>query len=185
MIYPRPLQQITDSLLLQKDRWKESELISLVNEYYKKMFQQNTYEAALSVIRDAYEGNWKKLSVFHPFQQDYLRLPIFIPWESSEFVDLIPLAVRQLMEHFQVDDPFAVYERYQDTSFMMNLSFEERKQFMILFHYYVLNLPVEKALKVASQEDYLQAKVPILLDTESYDDWTGFHVPFEEFDNII
>ena len=40
---------------------------------------------------------------------------------------------------------------------------------MILFHYYVLNLPVKNALDVASQDDFLNQRVPILLGTDAYD----------------
>ena len=82
--------------------------------------------------------------------------------------------------------PGELYERYKDKKFMNKLSFEERRKFNILLHYYVLNVPVKIALKVASKEDYLQNKIPILFDNCAYHQTTGLTSQFiEGLDSLI
>lgn len=185
-IYPRSLSKITDRLLSVKDSWGESELTDLNKAYYEEMFRQNTYEAALGAIREAYEGSWQKLSEFKPFNENYLKLPLFVPWDpAEEDYDCIPDNFKLLQKKFEVYTGEEVYVRYDDSQFMSKLTFEERKQFMILFHYYVLNLPVKKALDVASQDDFLNQRVPILFGTDAYDYKIGLKAPFEEYDNFI
>lgn len=185
-IYPRPLQKITDQLLDKKSSWTEIELTKLVQEYYEKMFKQNTYETSLSYIKDAYEGDWESLSEFEPFQEDYLKLPIFIPWNPKEDdKKYLNNKFVFLQEKFQIKNSYEIYERYEDLKYMSSLSFEDRKQFMILFNYHILNLPVKKALQIASKEDFLSYKIPILLDTYAYDQDIGLKSIFEEYDNFI
>ena len=43
-----------------------------------------------------------------------------------------------LQNKFQIEDSLEIYGRYSDSRYMSNLSFEDRKQFMILFHYHIL-----------------------------------------------
>lgn len=185
-IYPKSLQQITDKLLYKKEIWTESELTGLVQRYYEEMFRQNTYETALAYIKEAYQGNWQQLSDFQPFEQDYLRLPIFIPWDPNEDEKkYLHGKFAFLQRKFNVSNSHEVYERYSDIKYMSNLSFDDRKQFMILFHYYILNLPVKKALQVVGKDDFLNHKIPILIDTDAYDQKIGLTSPFEEYDNIL
>jgi len=57
---------------------------------------------------------------------------------------------------------------------------------MALFNHYVLNLPVELALKMAGKEDYLQNRVPVLQTEGAYHQTTGLTRHFTEgFDWII
>lgn len=183
MIYPRNLQKITDQILKVKQIYEESEMVDLVNKYYSEMFRQNTYEAALMKIKDAYEGRWQQLSDVQPFNNQYIRLPIFVPFEPDDN-DIIDKQVLNLKERFQVSRPEQIYEKYSDWNFMSEMSFEERKMFMILFNYYVLNVPVKTALSLVSKEDYLQKRIPILLDSEAYDGIYGLKAGMEEDDPI-
>ncbi|WAA11988.1 CRISPR-associated helicase Cas3' [Fervidibacillus halotolerans] len=178
MIYPKTLQRITDRLIFSKKTFHELELAELVKVYYEEMFRQNSYETALVRIGDAYEGNWHRLSEISPFKEQYFTLPLFIPFEPEQS-DLLE-SVSLLKKHFKVKSPFEIYEKYDDYKFMSTLSFEERKQFMILFNYYVLNVSVDTALKVVSKEDYLEKRVPILLDTDAYDGTLGLKVGVED-----
>lgn len=185
-IYPKPLQQITDQFLQQKSVWMESELTALVQDYYEEMFRHNTYEAAMAYIRDAYEGEWEKLSSFQPFEQSMLTLPVFVPWNPNENEQkLLPKSYLTLQKKFKVYHADDIYERYTDKDYMKRLMFDERKNFMILFNYYVLNLPVKKALKVASKEDFLTHRIPMLYGTEVYNSQVGLRAQFEQFDNFI
>ncbi len=181
MVYPKALQKITDEILNKKQTFMENEVIGLIESYYERMFRHNTYEAALEKIKDAYEGRWPQLSAVDPFDVRYTTLPIFIPYEPEEDVDG---RVILLKERFGLSDPYQIYERYSENRFMKQLSFEERKMFMILFHYYVLNVPVKTALTIVSKEDYLQKRIPILLDTEAYDGTYGLKAGMEEDDLI-
>ncbi|WAA09834.1 CRISPR-associated helicase Cas3' [Fervidibacillus albus] len=178
MIYPKALQRITDRLIFSKKTFHELELAELVKVYYEEMFRQNSYETALVRIGDAYEGNWHRLSEISPFKEQYYTLPLFIPFEPKHSDSLD--SVSFLKSHFKVKSPFDIYEKYNDFNFMSGLSFEKRKQFMILFNYYVLNVSVKTALKVVSKEDYLEKRVPILLDTDAYDGTLGLNAGIEE-----
>ena len=183
-IYPKELIRITDRLLGEKRFWGEVELVDLVRQYYIEMFKQNTYEASLSSLRNAYVGKWEELSNFKPFADDYLRLPIFVPWDTNEkeFLDERSIFLR---DKFKISSSIEIYERYSDYDNMSKLSFQDRKQFMILFYHYVLNLPVKHALQIASKEDFLNSKIPILYDSYAYDKKIGLKTPFEEYDNIL
>lgn len=185
-IYPKSLQKITDRLLQQQPTWMESELTELVKHYYEEMFRHNTYEAAMAYIRDAYEGEWEKLSSFQPFDESVMRLPVFVPWNPNEDErQLLPKSYSILQKKFGLYHAVDIYERYSDKAFMKKMTFDDRKQFMILVHYYVLNLPVKKALKVASKEDFLTHRIPLLYGTEVYDSQIGLRTQFEQFDNFI
>jgi len=186
-IYARPLQRITDRLLFEKDIWLESEMEPLVRRYYEEMFRENTYETAKQAIREAYEGDWPQLSKYEPFGQDYLKLPLFVPWEVPEEDEKwLPKQFLWLRKKFGVTDAASIYERYSNVNFMNGLSFEERKQFMILFHHFVLNVPVKTALRFVSQEEYLQSnRVPLLYSEGAYDQNLGLVGHFDELDNFI
>jgi len=188
-IYPKNLQKITDQILSEKDSWTEIELTALVQRYYKEMFSQNTYEGVLVSIKDAYQGDWEKISQFNPLGEDYLRLPIFVPWDPDEAEkDLLSEKLKKftfLQKKFKVTKGNGVYDLYTNSNYMTKLSFEDRKQFMILFHHYVINVPVKKALQIVGKEDFLNNRIPILCATDFYDSKTGLSVPFSDFDNFI
>ncbi|WP_163853708.1 CRISPR-associated helicase Cas3' [Paenibacillus elgii] len=186
LIYPKPLQRITDQLLQQQSAWRESELTELVQTYYREMFRYNTFEAAMAYIRDAYEGQWQKLSNFHPFEQNMLTLPVFVPWNPKEEEQkLLPKSYSYLRNKFKVHNAEAIYERYSDKEYMRKLSFEDRKQFMILFNYYVLNIPQKKALRLVGEEQFLKHHIPILQGTDAYDSQVGLRSLFELTDGFI
>lgn len=184
LIYPKELVKITDKLIDNKDIFMESELSDLIKQYYAMMFKQNTYEGSLDYLKKAYFGDWQQLSSFKPFSDDYLRLPIFVPWETEE-TDFLDDKFIFLKNKFGIVNSDEIYERYADYDYMYKLSFPDRKQFMILFYYHVLNLPVKHALKVASKEDFLNSKIPKLNDDFAYDRKIGLKTPFEEYDNIL
>ncbi len=183
-IYERSLQNLTDQLLKKKEKWLENDLYDLIRIYYKRMFNENTREAALASIRDAYEGNWSALMKYQPFARDYQTLPIFIPWVANELGDL-PADVVVLQKKFAVSNPLEIYEHFRDKSWLNKQSFVERKQFMILFHYYVLDLPLRKAFELASKEDFLEYKIPLLEDTTAYDTKCGLKTRFDDLDPFI
>jgi len=188
-IYPNNIQKITDQILFEKNSWAETELIALVQKYYNEMFSQNTYEGILAAIKDAYQGDWDKISQFHPLGEDYLRLPIFIPWEPDE--DEKGLLSKRLKtfnilkEKFKVANGKDLYDLYTNSNYMSKLSFEDRKQFMILFNHYVINVPVKKVLQIVGKDDYLNNRIPCLPVTDFYDSKAGLSVPFYEFNVII
>lgn len=184
LIYPRELVEITDKLIKGRKVFGENEITNLVKEYYDIMFKQNTYEGSLKYLEDAYAGKWERLSDFKPFSDEYLKLPIFVPWDTTEekFLDD---RFKFLSDKFKIRNSSKIYEKYSDYGYMSKLSFQDRKQFMILFHHYVLNLPVKHALKIASEEDFLDSKIPILQDSYGYDEKIGLKTPFEEYDHIL
>lgn len=186
-IYDKKLQGITDRLLERQEVWLESEMMDLIKMYYEEMFRQNTYETGKQAIIDAYEGNWPALSCLHPFGGDYYRLPIFVPWvPAEEDSQWLPEKFRTLQQKTGVDTPEKIYEMYSDREYMHRLSFQERKEFMILFHHYVINLPVKLALTLASKEDYLKQKIPCVFGDDVYNPVMGLAPRYVDgFDTII
>jgi CRISPR-associated endonuclease/helicase Cas3 len=186
-IYNKTLQYITDKLLEKKTMWLESEMMNLIKAYYQEMFRNNTYEAGKKAIIDAYEGNWPELAGVQPFGQDYFRLPIFIPWTpKAEERQWLPKTFLALQEKIGINTPEEIYERYSDRQYMNNLSFQIRKEFMILFHYYVINVPGALAIKLVNKEDYLIHKVPCILGNDVYHSIMGLAPRYVDgFDNII
>lgn len=180
------LRNITDHLLKDKEIWVESEMIPLIQRYYKEMFRMNTYEAGLKDIAKAYEGEWTRLGDFQPFGEDYFKLPLFIPWNINvEDQVYLPPQYVHLREKVGVSTPEDIYDLYRDRIYMNKFSFEERKQFMILFNHFVLNIPVKVALKVANKDDYLDHKIPILYGMDAYDQNSGFIQHFGDTSNVI
>jgi CRISPR-associated endonuclease/helicase Cas3 len=173
-IYPQKLVKLTDELLQQKEVWFESELLKLIKDYYKLMFEHNSYEAGKQAIADAYEGNWPALGQFKPFGEDYYKLPIFVPWQSKEEDKIyFPKKFTELQCRFQLFLPEAIYECYTDRDFYSKLLFQERKEFMILMNHYVVNVPAKLAFSLVDKELYLQNKIPILLNSDDYDPIAG------------
>lgn len=185
-IYSRFLTGLTDELTAKQETWLESEFQSLIVLYYEKMFSHNTYEAEKIMIQEAYEGQWNKLSQYEPFGHDYVKLPLFINWNWSTYVDYLPSYITKLMQKYDVGSPIDIYEKFQDKQWMNQLSFEERKRFISLVYSFVINVPVSYALKVANKEDFLQKRIPLLEDTDAYDQQLGLIFAFEDqFDTII
>jgi CRISPR-associated helicase Cas3 len=169
------LRDLTDELLKARKTWMESDLRDLLSEYYERMFQHNSYEACLQSIEDAYAGNWPALGSFQPFENEPLKLPVFVPWDVPE--DLrpwIPEHYSDLLKRFGVGNAAEIYERYRERGWLRELSIEERKNFMILFNYHVVNLPGRLATQAAGTEDYLENRIPCLYGMRGYDTDSGW-----------
>jgi CRISPR-associated endonuclease/helicase Cas3 len=186
-IYNKGLQEITDRLLSEQKMWSEHEIMELLKKYYLEMFRNNTYEAGKKDIICAYEGNWPELSKVEPFGDDYYRLPVFIPWIPEEDEKVYqPKKFLILQERIGENDPYKIYEMYCDKEFLGKMTFQEKKEFMILFHHYVINVPLKLAFQLAGKEDYLKRKVPCIFGDDVYHSITGLAQRYVEgFDNII
>jgi len=169
------LRQLTDELLLSREIWFESELRDLLKNYYERMFHHNSYQTCLQNIAEAYSGNWPVLGSFEPFEEEPYKLPVFVPWDvPEEMAQWIPEHYLYLLKRFRIDNANGIYERYQDRNWLRSLSFEERKNFMILFHYHVVNLPGRMATRAVGKDDYLQLRVPCLMGAHGYSTDTGW-----------
>lgn len=187
LIYPLALQKLTDMLLCQKEVWLESEILQLIKVYYQKMFERNSYEVGKQSIINAYEGNWPELGRFQPFGEDYFKLPIFIPWQVPEKDEKhLPKKFLELQRRLRLYSPESIYEYYKDKKYYSSLSFEKKKEFMILLNHYVVNVPAKLAFSLVDREIYEQNKIPILLGRENYDPIAGLaKISLEGFDNFI
>lgn len=186
-VYPRDLQKLTDKLLSKQEVWLESEILQLIKVYYQKMFGHNSFETGKQAITDAYEGDWPALSAFKPFGEDYPRLPIFVPWQvPEEDIEYLPEKFIKLQQRLKIYLPESIYEHYEDKEFYSGLSFEKKKEFMILFNHYVVNIPDKLAFSLAGKDMYEKNRIPILLNTEEYDPAAGLAKrSVEGFDNMI
>lgn len=168
-IYHAPLRRLSDELLFQKEVWREHELESLVRTFYERMFTENSYEAVLQDIQSAHLGNWPKISRYDVFKsEESHRLPIFIPFRWEENLEWIPKSIRSLFNEFNTDHPEQIYELFINKKLRLSWSFEKNRQFTILFHQFVVNVPVEEALKLVTKEDFFQYRIPKLEDSYSY-----------------
>ena len=112
-----------------------------------------------------------------------------MPWDPDEAEKKLLLnkfmKFYNLQEKFNVTNGNELYSLYRNLDYMKKLSFEERKQFMILFSHYVINVPVKKALQIVGEECYLNNRIPNLYDSDFYDSKTGLKVSFAELDGFI
>lgn len=186
-IYPDALQKITDDLLRQQEIWKESELLDLVREYYRRMFARNSYESGKQDILDAYEGDWPKLGQFAPFGEDYYKLPIFVPWQATEEDSVcFPMRFVDLQNRLGLHSPESIYARYEDRKYYARMSFQERKELMILMNHYVINVPLKLAFSLVGRDAYLENRIPCLFSKSDYDPVAGLAKrAVEGFDSII
>lgn len=186
-IYNKTLQDITDRLLERQKVWSENQIMELLKNYYEEMFRKNTYETGKKAIIDAFEGNWPELSKMEPFGEDYYRLPVFIPWipEESDKV-FLPKKFLMLQDKIGERDPQRLYEIYCDKEFMSKMTFQGKKEFMILFHHYVINVPYKLAFQLASKEDFLSRRIPCVSGDTVYHSVTGLaQIYVDGFDNMI
>ncbi|MCR6546871.1 CRISPR-associated helicase/endonuclease Cas3 [Dehalobacterium formicoaceticum] len=187
-IYPATLQKLTDELLQKQEVWLESELLELIKEYYRKMFARNSYEAGKQAIIDAYEGNWPLLGQqFTPFKEDYFKLPVFVPWQvEKEDRDFLPRRFVELQKRLGLYSAEDIYACYEDRDYYSHMSFETRKQFMILMNHYVVNVPAKLAFSLVGKDLYLINRIPCLWSGSDYDSVAGLAKrAVEGFDTII
>lgn len=186
-IYPPDLQKITDNLLKERDIWLESELLELIKQYYKSMFEHNSYETSKQDIVAAYEGNWPKLGQFKAFGEDYFKLPVFVPWQAEETDKVyFPARFVELQKRLQMFTAESIYKHYEDREYYSAMTFQTRKEFMILMNHYVVNIPAKLAFSLAGRESYLNNRIPCLLNTTDYDAIAGLAKrAIEGFDQFI
>ncbi|MBB5174421.1 CRISPR-associated helicase Cas3' [Texcoconibacillus texcoconensis] len=168
-IYDKQWLKQTDAILEEHPNFTELDSDKLVQEFYNRIFQQNSYEGIKQDIKHAYETNWHFLSQHAPFGDSYMQLPIFISWDFREVEsDLLPEVFCKLIDKFQMTSAEDIYTHYQDLEFMHSLSFQDRKEWMMLVYFFVLNLPVKKAIKAVGKDPFLQQRIPFLYDTDAY-----------------
>ncbi|KGP75688.1 CRISPR-associated protein Cas3 [Desulfosporosinus sp. Tol-M] len=186
-IYASGLQKLTDELLKEKEVWLESEMLQLIKVYYQRMFERNSFETGKQAIADAFEGNWPALSGFQPFGEDYPKLPVFVPWQvKQEDERWLPEKFIKLQDRLALYSPESIYEQYEDKKYLTGLSFERRKEFMILLNHFVVNVPAKLAFSLVDREIYHQNKIPMLLGMENYDHVVGLAKRYMEgFDNFF
>lgn len=184
-VYSTSLRRISDELLFQKEKWYEHEMNSLMRIFYEKMFTENSYEAVLQDIQSAFLGNWPSVSCHDVFQSDDQHLlPLFVPFEWENQLKWLPNTILSLLNEFDIKDSKRIYKLFLEKNTRLNWSFEKNKRFSVLFQQFVINVPVEKALRLVSKEDFLQYRVPIIEDSYSYDNEKGLHIS-EEVSSVI
>lgn len=183
-VYPAGLCRITDELLSRKEIWKEHELEELVKEYYIQMFQENSYEAILQDIEKAADGNWEDLTRHAVFQEETRRLPVFIPWDWQPYQRYIPEQLLSLIQDFHIRSPESIYELFLSPE-RRSWSVQKQKAFSKLFHLFVLQIPVNRALQLISQDDFIQYKIPKLEDSQAYHRENGLMSGVNEIDDFI
>jgi len=164
-VYGKELCKITDELLFSKDTWYESEMESLIKQYYDRMFEENRYETILLDIERAFLGGWETLSQHDVFKRDHIhRLPIFIPFPVQSVKAYVPNSIINLMEKFNVQNAEDIYELFLSKSLRREWSYNKNRQFHILFNQFIVNVPVEKAIKLIPKDEFLSKGIPILDD---------------------
>jgi len=187
-IYGKLAIQVTDCFLAQGTKWTEAEAIDLVKRYYHELFARNSYEANKKTIVSAYENDWGALAKTVPFAEtDFYRLPIFVPWDATgDLRACLPERFCLLRERLGLRSSAEVYDAYENRQHLNAMTFDERKQFMMLFNHYVVNVPAKLALCLVGQAVYMQQRVPMLANRHDYDDENGLAEAYVKgYDNII
>lgn len=183
-IYDPNLCRISDELLFKKVLWMEEEMEELIKTFYQHMFDENSYESVLQDVKKAMEGNWESLSRHEVFDnKEYFRLPIFIPFNWKQDEKLLADGLKMLMGDFKISSATDIYEIFKDKQKQRSWSYNDKKKFNILFNQFVLNVPANKAFKLATKEDFLRYKIPILEDDGSYDLEKGLAFMEDEIEN--
>ncbi|MGC8768594.1 CRISPR-associated helicase Cas3' [Calditerrivibrio sp.] len=160
-IYDVVLIDITKKILNRQKEIKESDLLSLIDEYYRETEAKKS-QAISSELEDAitnlrYDSNKEGISIsdFKLIDNDYYKIDVFI----------------------EIDDVAkTIWQRYLDLKYVKNL-FERKKLFDLLkadFYQYVISIPANTENRPSLTEGFGYVKQDIL--EEYYDKETGFKI---------
>ncbi|MHB1654581.1 MAG: CRISPR-associated helicase/endonuclease Cas3, partial [Desulfitobacteriaceae bacterium] len=109
------------------------------------------------------------------------------PWQvKQEDERWLPEKFIKLQDRLILYSPESIYEHYEDKKYQTGLSFERRKEFMILLNHYVVNVPAKLAFSLVGRDTYQQNKIPMILGMENYDHVMGLAKRYMEgFDNYF
>lgn len=176
-------RQVTDQLLSEKHALDEHGLNQSVLQYYQEILRRESAEATLQKLRKAAGGAWSAVAGMKPFEDEEHRISVFVPWgeayilgerEAPTEVALALLqSIRDKMARWGLSSVEAIYERYLDRTWMGQLSYVERKQFMGLMQYFLVPLNLKAALDVvANLQDPVEIKR--ITHLSEYDNDSGF-----------
>lgn len=171
-VYKDPsARDITDAWFLRTELQEESALFQEGVAYYQELFRFNSHTAYLDKIIQAANGNWSELKSIKPFEEDYIKLAVFVPWEK-----LIDSKTKKWFEYFHIDSLDALYhDFYRNEVWMKGLSFVERKQFMALMQKFIVNVGQDLINRLAVENKSCPNEcIYYLTDLNQYHQEMGF-----------
>ena len=191
----RLFREETDYALAKQDSWSEIDFIREVDGYYDSVFERMQPEASLQKVVEAAKGNWMELAKLSPFEEGQQRVSVFVPWGET-FLGLndvqltqeemtIKNGILRLMRQFEVESIEEIYERYEDSIWMSQLTFVERKQFMGLLQQFIVPINLKTAMGVvANLRD--EKAIKRITSLDEYSDTSGLaHHIGNEDDGVI
>lgn len=166
----RDQREVTNQCLAAYPVFPEEKASQVVRDFYRECFRRNTRQAVLEKILESAGGCYSVLSNIHPFGPEVPGSGIFVPgWWGSP-----PRTVQAALKRFRISHPREIWELYARKGFLSSLSFIERKVFMGLMNYFVVQVPAEMAGQVGEP---IAGRTLLRLSYESlYKEDTGLSV---------
>lgn len=134
-------REVTDICLAENRVFDEATAGQLVRRYYQMCFQRNTRQAPLEKILEGARGYYTAPAGLSPFGQQVPQCGVFIPLVFGELPPEVDLA----MKRFRCHNPHEIWERYTTKGFLSSLGYADKKQFMGLMQYFIVQVPEETA----------------------------------------
>ncbi|CCQ94850.1 CRISPR-associated helicase Cas3 [[Clostridium] ultunense Esp] len=185
------LREITDQLLLSEVELSEREFVQKVEDYYEQLYARQKLEAALDQMIEAAKGRWSEISGILPFEEERMRIPVFVPWgqdfihadpsKMSEELRRLQDQIRWGLQRYGISDPEELYEHYTDFDRFGRLEGIEQKRFMGLLQQFIVPVHAKTALSiVANWDDPHEIKRISSLKHYSDENGLALHIGHEE-----
>jgi CRISPR-associated endonuclease/helicase Cas3 len=80
-------RRMTDAILSEHPEIIESRLNAVLDDYYKRCWQENSRGASFGLLDEAAAGRWSELAALEPFGDSYPRIDVFVPVAKRYFTD--------------------------------------------------------------------------------------------------
>lgn len=157
------LREITDQLLLPEVELSEREFVQKVEKYYEQLYAREKLEAALDQMIEAAKGRWSEISGILPFEEERMRISVFVPWgkdfihadpsKMSEELRKLQDQIRRGLKRYGISDPEELYEYYTDFDRFGRLEGIEQKRFMGLLQQFIVPVHAKAALSIVANWD--------------------------------
>jgi CRISPR-associated endonuclease/helicase Cas3 len=113
----------TDAILASHPSLTESQLAGVLEEYYRRCWEQNPRTTSLQWFAEAALGKWSALAGLDPFGGDYPQVDVLIP--GAEFY--LREEYRARLLEFKTDTADGLVERSLDPALRYKLGLHDRK----------------------------------------------------------
>ncbi len=156
----------TDGLLEAYPEIPESQVATVLQEYYRRCWAEAHKQAFLDRLRTAALGKWSDLAGTEPFGGDYGGVELFVPWPQAFSEPQVQRVARQ----FHFNSPEDILEKGMTKQFRQDLDFIGRRRYAALLHRFTVSVPRTVAQEIGRPvTDWLWE----IEGTELYSEATG------------